>query len=304
MERRQAITRRNLLKGSVAVTGAVLGGVCPAAVFAATPEDSKDGDRDDDISVIDCHAHLHHHSLKDYAARDRLLIEAADKLHIDRLCCSILTRRRPASVEGFRECNAWLAEAMRRFPGRVLGYCYVNPGHTREALEEIRRSIEDRGFIGIKLYNEHVCTEPVVAAVVELAIELRVPILHHAGHAHYPLPNQPNISDGGDLAELGKRYPEARLICAHVGGGGDWEWTIKALRHASNVYLDTSGSVVDEGMIEMAASILGTDRLLFGCDMSMTAGVGKIRAANFNPTDEQKILGGNMMRLLAMRSKT
>ncbi|MEJ1731437.1 amidohydrolase family protein, partial [Escherichia coli] len=84
-------------------------------------------------------------------------------------------------------------------------------------------------------------------------------ILHHAGHAHYPLPGQPNISDGGHLAELGRRYPEARLICAHVGGGGDWEWTIKALRHASNVYLDTSGSVTDEGMIEMAAEILGVD---------------------------------------------
>ena len=41
--------------------------------------------------------------------------------------------------------------------------------------------------------------------------------------------------------------------------------------------LDTSGSVIDEGMIEMAAEILGVDRLLFGCDMSMTAGMGKIR---------------------------
>lgn len=41
-----------------------------------------------------------------------------------------------------------------------------------------------------------------VAPVVGLAIELRVPILHHAGHAHYPLPDQPNISDGGDLREL------------------------------------------------------------------------------------------------------
>ena len=300
MKRGQAITRRGMLKGSVAVTGAVLTGVGrPVASASAAVSIS-----DDDSTVIDCHAHLHHHGVKDYAARDRSLIEAADKLGIDLLCCSILTRRRPASAEGFRECNAWLLEAQRRFPDRVLGYCYVNPGHTREALEEIRRYVGNHGFIGIKLYNEHVCTEPVVAPVVELAIELRVPILHHAGHAHYPLPGQPNISDGGDLAELGKRYPEARLICAHIGGGGDWEWTIKALRHAPNVYLDTSGSVVDAGMIEMAAKILGTDRLLFGCDMSMTAGVGKIRAVDFSPADRQKVLGGNMRQLLAMRSKT
>jgi len=297
--KRQAITRRDLLQGSVGVTGAMLTGVCPAPVSVAAPQDLSD-----DVTVIDCHAHLQHHSVKDFAARDRALIEAADELQIDQLCCSILTKRRPASVEGFRECNTWLAEAIRRFPGRVLGYCYVNPGHTREALEEIRRYVEDHGFIGIKLYNEHVCTEPIVAPAVELAIELGVPILHHAGHAHYPLPGQPSISDGGDLAELGNRYAEARLICAHIGGGGDWEWTIKALRHASNVYFDTSGSVVDDGMIEMAAKILGADRLLFGCDMSMTAGMGKIRAADLKPVEKQKILGENMRRLLAMRSKT
>jgi predicted TIM-barrel fold metal-dependent hydrolase len=251
--------------------------------------------------VIDCHGHLAHHSSATHEERDRQLIEAADKLGIDQLCCSILTPRRPATAEGFRECNAWMAEAMKRFGDRVLGYCYVNPGCGREAVEEIRRCVEDRGFIGVKLYNEHRCTEPVVFPVVELTIELRVPILHHAGHAHHPIPNQPNISDGGHLAELGRRYPEARLICAHVGGGGDWEWTIKALRHAQNVFLDTSGSVTDEGIVEMAAEILGVDRLLFGCDMSMTAGVGKIRGARLSPEDKREILGGNMMRLLKMR---
>jgi len=251
--------------------------------------------------VIDCHAHLTHHSSAAYREEDRRLIEAADKLQIDQLCCSILTPRRPATAESFRECNAWLAEAVKRFGGRVLGYCYVNPGYGGEAVEEIRRCVEDRGFIGIKLYNEYVCTEPVVFPIVELAIELRVPILHHAGHAHYPVPDQPRISDGGHLAELARRYPEARLICAHLGGGGDWEWTVKALRHAHNVFLDTSGSVTDEGLVEMAAGILGVERLLFGCDMSMTAGVGKVRGARLSPEDKRRILGGNMLRLLKLR---
>jgi len=251
--------------------------------------------------VIDCHAHLHHHSSASWQDDDRKLIEAADKLGIDRLCCSILTPRRPATAAGFRECNQWVAEAMRRFPGRVLGYCYVNPGYGREALDEIRRCVEDRGFVGVKLYNEYRATEPVVWPLVELTIELRVPILHHAGHAHYFVEDQPHISDGGRLAELSRRYPEAMLICGHVCGGGDWEWTIKALRNAPSVYLDTSGSVIDEGVIEMAARLLGVDRLVFGCDMSMTAGVGKLRAANLSPADKQKILGGNIQRILSRR---
>jgi predicted TIM-barrel fold metal-dependent hydrolase len=247
--------------------------------------------------VIDCHSHLHHRSRPAWADEDRALIEAADKLGIDQLCCSILTPRRPATVEGFRDCNRWVGEALKRFPGRVLGYCYVNPGYQREALDEVRRRI-DEGFIGIKLYNEYRCTDPVVFPVVELAIELGVPILHHAGHSHYFVPDQPHISDGGSLAELARRYPEAKLICAHICGGGDWEWTIKALRHASSVFLDLSGSVTDDGVVEMAAQVLGVDRLLFGCDMSMTASVGRLRAAELSPGDKARILGENMLRIL------
>jgi predicted TIM-barrel fold metal-dependent hydrolase len=305
MAKSGSFTRRSFLGASAAV-GVVLSGrgagwACPGAGAAepAAAPDTAGASGGKNGPVIDCHAHLTHHRSADYLERDRRLIEAADKLGIDQLCASILTPRRPATAEGYRECNAWLAEATKRFPGRVLGYCYVNPGYGRQAAEEIRRYVEDHGFIGIKLYNEYKCTEPVVFPIVELAIELRVPILHHAGHGHHPIPDQPRISDGGDLAELAARYPEARLICAHVGGGGDWEWTIKALRHARSVFLDTSGSVTDEGIVELAAAVLGADRLLFGCDMSMTAGVGKIRGARIGPEDKQKILGGNMIRLLA-----
>jgi predicted TIM-barrel fold metal-dependent hydrolase len=253
------------------------------------------------LRVIDCHAHMHHHSLPTWEADDRKLIEVADRLGIDQLCCSILTPRRPATAEGFRECNQWLTEAVKRFPGRVLAYSYVNPGHQREALEEVRRCVEDRGFIGIKLYNEHRCTDPIVFPIVELAIELRVPILHHAGHSHYFVPEQPHISDGGHLAELSHRYPEAMLICAHICGGGDWEWTIKALRHAPSVFLDLSGSVTDDGVVEMAARTLGVSRLLFGCDMSMTAGMGRIRAAELDAGDKARILGTNMQAILGRR---
>src|SRR5690242_5176711 len=71
-------------------------------------------------TVIDCHSHLSHHGRATWKADDRKLIEAADRLGIERMCCSILTPRRPASVEGFRDCNLWVADALKRFPGRVL----------------------------------------------------------------------------------------------------------------------------------------------------------------------------------------
>ncbi|MHB8901889.1 MAG: amidohydrolase family protein [Thermoguttaceae bacterium] len=300
MGTRETVTRRDFLGKSAfgaALTGACLGSgprgraaePAPAGPYAAAEPVLG--------PVIDCHAHLAYPG-PGSDAKDQSLLDAADKLGIQQLCCSTLTPKRPADAEGFRTCNRHVADSMKRFPGRVLGYCYVNPGCGQDALTEIRRRVEEWGFMGVKLYNEHLSTDPIVFPVVELSIELKVPILHHAGHAHYPLPDQPHISDGGTLAELGRRYPEARLICAHVGGGGDWEWTIKALRHAKNVFLDTSGSVTDDGIIEMAAEVLGVDRLLFGCDMSMTAGVGKIRGARLADADKRKILGENMKKIL------
>ncbi|MDH4238068.1 MAG: amidohydrolase family protein [Phycisphaerae bacterium] len=293
------ISRRTFLKGSAATAVAIGVATLPLACAAVEkPVPGTSNNRLPKGKVIDCHAHLTHRSRTTWEADDRKLIEAADKLGIDQLCCSILTPRRPATAEGFQECNRWTADGIRRFPDRVLGYCYVNPGYGREALEEIRRCVVDRGFIGIKLYNEYTCTEPVVFPIVELAIELGVPILQHASHSHYFVDDQPRMSDGGHLAELSRRYPKAMLICAHISGGGDWEWTIKVLRHAPNVLLDTSGSVTDEGTVEMAAAVVGVDRLVFGCDSSMTAGVGKIRGANLSAQDKQKILSGNMTRLL------
>lgn len=280
-----SISRRGLL-GGAAFAASGLAGVRPASG-----------------KIIDAHAHLHHRSSPTWSEDDRRLIDAADKLEIDQLCCSTLPPERPATAESFRQCNQSVAEAMARFPGRVLGYCFVNPGWEREALDEVRRCVEDRGFMGVKLYNDYRCTEPVLFPLVELTIKLRVPILHHAGHTTWLPSPQPRISDAGHLAELGRRYPEAMLICAHVCGGGDWEWTIKALRNAPTVYLDTAGSVADEGVVEMANRIIGPDRLLFACDMSMTASVGRLRGAEIPDADKKKILGDNMARLLARRGR-
>ncbi len=252
--------------------------------------------------VIDCHSHLNGGSGGTLSfGEDEKILAAAERLGIDVMCVSILTRARPATPDGFREANRLLYEVTKRYPDRIWGYAYVNPGYQREAIDEIRRCVEEYGFVGVKLYNEYKCTDPVVAPIVEETIALRVPILHHAGHIHYPYHEQPNISDGGDLAVLAGRYPEARLICGHVGGGGDWEWTIKAVRPAPNVYLDTSGSVFDAGMIDMAVRALGPERLLFGCDLSFTAGVGKIRGAGLSREAHRLVMGGNMQALVAWR---
>ncbi len=283
MPRSISISRRALL-------------AAPAAAAAAAAPSWPAG-----VEVIDAHSHLAHRANPRWAEDDRALVDAADKLGIAQLACSILPAERAATPDVFRQCNDWVADGMRRFPGRILGYAFVNPGFVREAAAEVRRCVEQRGFIGVKLYNTYFADEPVLNPLAELCVELRVPLLHHAGRPSWLSPPQPRISDGSHLSALAARYPELMLICAHICGGGDWEWQIKALRRAPSVYLDLAGSVADEGVVEMAARILGADRLLFACDLSMTASVGRIRGAELPEADKRKILGQNFARILARR---
>ncbi|MBO3832138.1 MAG: amidohydrolase family protein [Candidatus Brockarchaeota archaeon] len=147
-------------------------------------------------------------------------------------------------------------------------------------------------MIGVKLYNQYKCSDPVVYPVVKKAVELRVPILQHAGYLTDPeAARQPNISNAHDTSYLASLFPEAMIIEAHLGGGGDWEWALKILRNTRNVYVDTSGGVIDCGMIEKAVKLLGAERLLFVTDLSMEEGVGKILGAEISEHDRILVFG-------------
>jgi predicted TIM-barrel fold metal-dependent hydrolase len=84
-------------------------------------------------------------------------------------------------------------------------------------------------------------------------------------------------SDGQELAALAARHPQVRFILAHIGGGGDWEHSLAALRATPNVYVDLSGSGVDGGMLEACLEAAGVERLLWGTDLTMDAGWAKLR---------------------------
>jgi len=230
-------------------------------------------------------------------------IKAGDILGIDVFCISDLELTGDLRYDTFHAANDRVREAISRFPGRYKGYCFINPGDPR-ALDEVRQRVRDEGFIGIKLYNQYRIDEPVCEPVLKLATEWQLPIMMHAGHLTDPrtLLRQPRISDAEHFANAARRFPEALLIEAHIGGGGDWEWAIKHLRDVSSVYVDTSGSVIDEWMIDRCVQELGVHRLLFGTDMSMEAGVGKILDASLSDEERQMVFGKNYMSLLARRN--
>jgi predicted TIM-barrel fold metal-dependent hydrolase len=255
---------------------------------------------------IDMHCHVWQMpSDADAVISSKQLIKAGEMLGITEYWCSSpLTDGILASIEEVRVENDRVLAAARHFPNQIRGMCFVIAGHFQDALDEINRCL-DAGMVGIKLYNQYRINDPAVVPVIELAIDRRVPILEHAGK---PPPEgmvrQPLISWGTHFAEVNERYPEAMLIHAHIVGGGDWEYTVRAMRDASpNLYCDISGSNLDDGAIEFAVSEMGAERILFGTDGTMAGSVGKVLDASITDEEKDLIFWGNAERILAAQGR-
>lgn len=247
--------------------------------------------------IVDCHVHLTR-GPGGVAERADLLIRYADKFRIDKLCLSLGWKliERPSPQE-FRECNDLVFEAMRLHPDRFVGFCYVNPAHGREALEEIRRCVADGSMLGIKLWCAVPCSDPCVFPIIERAIELGAPVLQHTWlkiTGNLPFESRPS-----DMVRLASAYPQAKIIFGHAGG--DWEHGIKAVKPFPNVFIETAGGNPEAGFTEMAVREVGARRVVFGSDAggrSYASQIAKVYGADISEGERELILGQNMKRLL------
>lgn len=251
---------------------------------------------------IDCHGHCS--VSKGRLPSHHQVVADARRLGIEKVCCSLPLGTKPTDPDQIRQANDDIMTAMREYPDVILGQCFIDPGHIRFAQDEITRCIVDGGMMGLKFYHQYTMDDSVFHPVFERCAELGVPILMHAGHAtdEETLASQPRLSGADHFIEPARLYPDTVFIIGHLGGGGDWEWQIKAMSHATkNVYMDTSGSVIDAGMIEKAVRDLGAERLLFATDVNTERGVGKILDADITARQKEMIWGENFQQILQMR---
>lgn len=251
------------------------------------------------VPVWDCHGHLHDDP---GGARGTRLLTSLDRLGIERLFVSRLwaDNRVPATAtpDDFRRANRAVAGWTERHPDRFLPYCFVSCTYPDEAERELEECVEQRRFNGLKLYAACRYDDPRVEPVVARAARYGIPTLLHVVQRRVQEIAGQYVSDGREVAHLARRLPTANLILAHIGGGGDWRYSVKLIRPYPNVYVDLSGSVVDAGLVEFAYATVGPHRLLFGTDASLTEGVGKLHGAEIPDAHKQHIWGANLQRLL------
>lgn len=240
------------------------------------------------MTGIDAHTHL------DQGRFDPEILALGERLGIDLFLCSNIGGFQPhPGVDEVREMNRVLVSELRRHPGRLRGYCYVNPRYGRASLEDLRRNVEDHGMIGIKLWIATLADDPLSDPILEYAAERRLIVLAHAWRK--TVGRFPYESTAVNIAAAARRHPEVRFIMAHLGGQA--ESAINTVRDVPNVAVDTSGTIIGAGEVALAVERLGPSRVVFGSDLhhiDLAANVGKVLGAGLDPETSTRVFGGTV----------
>ena len=227
------------------------------------------------------------------AADGDVLIEMANRFELEAVVVMPLfggTCPSPGDIAAGNEAVAALAKRDSRMKPMVTVY----PRHGELAVREMNRWM-DAGFIGLKIWVS-LADEPCVFPLIEQMSERRKPTLIHA--MHKSVGQLPLESDPVNIANLARRYPQAKIIMPHMGG--NFYYSCEAIADCPNVWTDPSGTYCENGMVEHSIKTLGVDRILFGSDApgaDFVNNVAKVAAAQISDADKRAIFAGNARRL-------
>lgn len=192
-----------------------------------------------------------------------------------------------ARLSGLWVDDQYVADYVARNPRHLIGFTCVDP--TQPGWEaELRHGHQVLGFQGIKLLSMYAGFRPddkLLDPLWTYAQEHRLPVLLHTGTtfiAQAPL----ECTLPRHLDVVATRFPEVRIIMAHLGHPYEGECVVVARKHP-NVYTDISAlhyrpfQFYNSLMLVQEYGIW--DKLLFGSDYPFTtvnASIDGIRSLN------------------------
>ena len=207
-----------------------------------------------------------------------------------------------SSEYDYSDQNDLIADAMQKHPGRILGFCRINPnvGH-KSACALIDKYIKERGMRGIKLHPEidhFMLDERILGPIFDKARDCGVPIIFHSG-------NTAN-TDPLTIGYLAAQYPKVPVILGHMGLIDGSKKAALAASKVTNLYLETS--VVSWMSHNFVPAVLkvGYEKVLYGSDhpynpfqMEIDKLVKyAVQYTGWTAKELKMILGGNLKRLL------
>ncbi|MBN2311182.1 MAG: amidohydrolase family protein [Candidatus Hydrogenedentes bacterium] len=254
----------------------------PADAYAAA---AQTGQRPADMTFLDCHGHLGGFSRNYHIPKGTLggIVADLDRLGVEKVCAFSFTVARTDERYG----NDIVAEAVRRYPDRFVGFTGLNPNRGREEmLAELERCAA-MGLRGIKLVTSmqgYPDGGPLLDVACQWVHDHKQIVLNHAWGA----PEH--------MERLVAQYPDA---CFFTGHATDAYADI--MKRYPNLYV-CSCPLHRPRDCEHLVEAVGADRILFGSDLEdlpIAWGLGPILLARIPAEEKALILGGNLRRILA-----
>ena len=248
--------------------------------------------------IIDSHAHVGF-SHKQYPLYIRTLdkmIQVMDGFGIQQACVSSLK----AIQYDYREGNRELKREIERYPGRFIPFCVVHPRDWRYAADELRTCVAEWGWKGLKLHPVDQCFPADCLSakdIVGLAGELRVPVAVHS--------SMDDCSNPARIGNLARQFPNVTFFMVHMGKMLYWTDALEQAVEHPNIVLDTTDAMFADGLVETCVSRVGAERIVCGTNLPISypgPNLKRIEIARISDSDKEKILGGNMKRILRLDS--
>ena len=212
------------------------------------------------------------------------------------------------SPELYRRHNDFVMEAVREFPGRLIGFgCFdpLAPGAAEEAERCLAGGLAGIGELAFYRSGIDDAALDALVPVMEVCRRRGRPVLLHTnepvGHV-YP-GKTPNTL--AQIYRLVERFRDNTLVLAHWGGGLFFYHLLKreVKDRLRNVYFDTAASpyLYDPAVYSVAVQAVGAEKILFGSDYPLLPPeryFGEMAAAGLSPRDRDLICGRNAARLL------
>ena len=203
-----------------------------------------------------------------------------------------------------RKCNNALAEVIKKYPGRFMGYAALAPKAPEEAADELERAVKELGFIGWNThsnYGDSYLDDKRYRPILERAERLNIPIYLHPTVPAIPQVRTYGFAIAGSPFGFGMetamcmmrliysgifdRYPGLKIILGHLGEvlpflmkRIDWAYVRPfdpAARPAiskkpseylkNNVFVTTSGNYYEPAFM-CTREAFGIEKIILGTD--------------------------------------
>jgi predicted TIM-barrel fold metal-dependent hydrolase len=207
-----------------------------------------------------------------------------------------------------REGNAYVLDAMHRYPGRIYGMAVTQPTAGTQAVYDLEDCAK-AGMLGVGELMPHgqdyrLSDIDLLRPLLEVVSRHNLLVLSHCSEPIGHLYHGKGDVTLPDIVTFLTAFPDVRFVAAHWGGGLPFYTLMPEIqRITNNVWYDTAATIYlyRPDIFRTVANLVGPDRILFGSDFGLLQQkrvISHIQQAGLDENSLDMILGQNAQTLL------